>query len=198
MTIIDISRYFDDGREIDVRLHASLPVYKGYSCKAFDLFIKSHGGTYFETASHLFDGAPNTDEFPMESLFIDVSMLDVPDNVTAIDASVLKEHSEHLCQGDAVLIRTGCRQECFLERNSADWMKEMNIPLFGMDIELYDTGFENPTGVFVDLFRHGIAIIAGLVNLDRISSKRARLIVLPLKVKGVSTVPCRAVVLEGS
>lgn len=196
MKIIDISRSFAEDKDICIYPHKDLPIYLGHPCKAFDLLIKSHSGTYFETASHIFDDRENTDDIPLDKIFCNVSIADIPESVIGIGRKVLDQYASHVETGEGLLIRTGIRQECYLKRDAGTWMKERKVPVFGMDTELYDTGFEDPTGIFVELFEAGICIIAGLENLERITEKKAKLIVLPLKVKGISTVPCRAVVLE--
>ena len=63
------------------------------------------------------------------------------------------------------------------------------------DLPLYDTGFDRPTGMLLDLFAAQIPIIANLEHLEQIDVDRAQLVVLPLKISGIGTVPCRAVLI---
>ena len=55
MNIIDLSVPCSNNTEnVNIILQDNLPLYLGYECYAYDLEIKSHTGTYFESSAHLF------------------------------------------------------------------------------------------------------------------------------------------------
>ena len=120
------------------------------------------------------------------------------DEIAAALAAPLRLRSgQAFRRGDALLVDTCGRQDRFFSRESAIWMAEQGVALVGATLALYDTGFANPTGVFVEWFRAAIPIIAGLQNITRIAADRVFLIVLPLAIERVCTAPCRAIVIEG-
>jgi len=194
---IDISAPMTGQGDIDVTRQADPPMYLGHACYAWDLTIPSHTGTYFETSSHCFRDGTDTADVPIEDLFLDAAILRLPeDGPFEIDAPALSRIGAHVREGDAILVVTGVDGRRYFSRGAAQWLAAKRVKLFGADLARYDTGFENPTGFFIDLFKAEIPILANLCNLDRISRERVQLVVLPLPVQAVGTVPCRAVVIE--
>jgi hypothetical protein len=62
-----------------------------------------------------------------------------------------------------------------------------------INLPRYDTGFANPTGFFIDLFKAEIPIIANITNLDKLPEGGFTLVVLPLKITGICTCPARVI-----
>jgi kynurenine formamidase len=198
MRIIDISKPLRCGEEIACEIPADRPVYEGFPCEEYRFEFRSHLGCYFETDAHLFRGGTLTCDVPIEKLFLPalVARLDAarggviePDEITA----ALREEMR---PGDALIADTQGRQDRWFSRSAGVWMVERKIALLGATLPKYDTGFENPTGVFVELFRAHIPILAGIENVHQIAHQRVFLIVMPMKIEGVCTAPCRAVVFE--
>ena len=181
-----------------ITLQQDLPVYLGQECYAYDLAIKSHRGTYYETSSHVFRDGHDTDSVELDQFILPGYCVRITGADPCIDARALDEACCDITAGAGLLVLTGRRNEMYFSRDAAVWMAEHKVALMGADIERYDTGFENPTGFFIELFRTDIPIIAGLANLERLPAKDFRLIVLPLKIAGVCTVPCRAIAIVGS
>ena len=194
MRIIDLSTPLVVGEEVEVRPQPNPPVYLGHECIAWDLAIRSHAGTYFETSAHLFRDGRTTEEMPLDVLIGPCAVCDLSKPTEAPQGGIGPEElaaaGRHVRKGDALLVLTGAPSRYF-ERDAARWMIQRGVRLLGADLPRYDTGFERPTGVFLDLFRAQIPIIAGLANLDRIAAKRCQLVVAPLRVPGVGTVPAR-------
>ncbi len=194
---IDISREFKDGFDGKIIPHKEedLPVYCGYKCAAYDLYIKSHHSTYYETSSHLFRNGNGRDtiDTPIEDFFLHATFAKLTGNGGITYNELENDVGKIIQPGDALLVH--CEDEDrYFELSSVDWMIKKGVKLLGSNLARYDTGFDNPTGMFVKLFRANIPIIANITNLDKIPVKRANLIVLPLKVPRVCTVPCRAIV----
>jgi kynurenine formamidase len=120
----------------------------------------------------------------------------VKSHTGAITAAELETAGEHVRAGDALLVNSGGSQGRFFARDAVGWMINRGVILLGADIDRYDTGFVNPTGMFIDLFKAEIPIIAGLVNCDQLTRSRFELIVAPLPVQGVGTVPARVLAVE--
>ena len=197
--IIDLSVACSNETEgVSIRLQGDLPVYFGHECYAYDLEIKSHRGTYFETGGHLFRDGKNTDEIELERLILPGVCLRVKCAGRCVGADELERASAGLVipAGAALLVDTGPGDERDFKYFGADagrWMAGKQIALMGSSSCYYDNGFEEPTGFFVELFEAGIPIIANLANLHLLGDVGFEVMVLPLKIAGVCTVPCRVI-----
>ena len=193
---IDITKTFQNGLDGKIIPHdeKDWPVYCGYKCAAYDLYIKSHQYAYFETSAHLFRDGTKPIDVPIEDFFLPATIVILSD-IGGITYRELEQHAgKSVKKGDALLVH--CQNDSrYFERDAIKWMIEKGVKLLGSNLETYDTGFENPTGMFVDLFKAEIPIIANITNLDKINASRAQLIVLPLKIPDVCLAPCRAVVI---
>jgi arylformamidase len=186
-----------------VKLQESLPVYCGYECRAYDLSIRSHHGTYFETSSHVFRDGRDTADIPLDRLIVPGICLDVRGCGRRIAAADLERiaGAVPLPEGCGLLLRAAAQPgepHRYFSRDAAEWMAARRVALMGSDTPRYDTGFENPTGFFVDLFRAQIPVVANITNLDLLPRDGFTLIVLPLAISGVCTVPCRVVAAVGT
>ena len=165
-------------------------------------------GTYLEAAAHLIpDGERIADVVP-ERLIRSASILQLQDCPPgyAITAQDLMATGVQPQTGDAVLIATGwdrwwnsprfVEDSPYLTTAAMQWLVDIGASIIGGDMPCFDNP-TNPQGVNHILFRAGCLILAPLVNLRQSESGRPWLIALPLKVKGVSGTPCRAILLEG-
>ncbi|MEN6385419.1 MAG: cyclase family protein [Phycisphaerales bacterium] len=195
MNIIDLSVPFIEGRDVISKLQDNLPVYYGYQCYAYDLHIKSHRGTYFETSAHVFRDGKSTADVAVSDLVLPGYCM----RYAASDCCIRAEHFEKLlgniAPNCAVLIDTGEDRTQYFSRDAAQWLAAHNVKLMGSSTDGYDRGFVNPTGFFIDLFKAEIPIIANLTNLHLLPKENFQIIVLPLKVTYVCTVPCRVITL---
>jgi kynurenine formamidase len=199
MRILDISQPLRAGQEITCEVPAQLPSYQGHLCEEYRFQFPSHQGCYFETSAHLFRGGTMTCDLPVERLFLPALIARLapgrggviePEEITA-------SLPQPAPPGDALIVDTRGRTDRFFSRESGAWMAQSKLALLAATLPRYDTGFVNPTGVFAELFRAEIPILAGIQNLEQIVHSRVFLIVLPLLIVSVCTAPCRAVILDG-
>lgn len=176
-----------------IKLQKNLPVYVGQKCYAYDLEIKSHTGTYFETSAHVFRKGKNTDEIPLDKLILPGWCIKIKGKDKCITAERLDSLCGNLKPGCALLVDTGRDLKKYFSRDTAVWMATKKVALMGSNLPRYDTGFVNPTGFFIDLFKAEIAIIANITNLDKLPESGFVLVVMPLKVAGICTCPARVV-----
>jgi len=192
--VLDLTEPFVPGENITASLQDDLPVYLGHECLAYDLAIRSHTGTYFETSAHVFRDGKNTDEVEPHEFLYDACVIRVGGTRgSAIDATELSARAGGMKKGDALLVATSGMRDRYFTNAAAEWMAESGVRLLGAELERYDTGFVNPTGFFITLFRAEIPIVANLTNWDKLREGRWKLIVLPLLVRGVCTVPARVI-----
>jgi arylformamidase len=191
--IIDLTIPFASGRDgFEATLQPNPPRYLGHECYAWDLRIKSHTGTYFETSSHVFRDGMDTIQIPAEDLILPGYCLRIQTPDRCITATDLETATPPKTSPDsALLIDTAGDTSKYFSRDAAQWMAERRFRLMGSNTSRYDSGFENPTGFFIDLFRVNIPIVANIAGLDLLPHEGFTLIVMPLKIAGIGTVPCR-------
>ena len=193
-TIVDLTMPCSNSTEgFSISRQQDPPTCLGHACHAWDLSIKSHSGTYFESSSHVFRDGRNTDAVPLNDLVLPGVCLRVAKPDRCIDAHDLDSVGAGLEPGSALLIDTMGATDKYFSRTAAAWMARRGVKLMGSNTLRYDSGFENPTGFFVELFGARIPIVANLVDLHRLPADGFRLVVLPLRISGVCTVPCRVV-----
>jgi kynurenine formamidase len=199
MRIIDISRPLRSPDDIICEVPAELPLYEGFPCEEYRHEFRSHTGCYFETSAHLFRDGVMTDDVPVAELFMPalVARLD-RERSGAIEPIELEAAiGDAVTPGSALIVYTGGTEGRHFARSCGPWLGQRQVSLLTASLTLYDTGFEHPTGIFTELFRAGIPILAGIRNLEQVEHQRVFLIVLPLRIERVCTAPCRAVVFDG-
>jgi kynurenine formamidase len=193
--IIDLSIPCDHQSEgVEIIQQENPPIYLGQKCFAYDLKIKSHHGTYFETSSHVFRNGKDTCEFPLEKLIRPGICINIIQDRRCITADDLDSACKtNLEQDHALLVNVGSQTNKYFSREAAQWMSEKKVAIFGSNTNCYDNGFENPTGFFIDLFKAEIPIVANITNLVLLPENGFRIIVLPLNIHGICITPCRII-----
>ncbi len=199
MRMLDISRPLRSGVDIICEVPADLPVYEGLACEEYRHAFRSHTGCYFETSAHLFRGGQMTSDVPLESLFLPALIARLaPDRRDGIGIEELSGAvGDRNLRGHALIVDTVARDGRYFERECARWLAKRGVALLSASLDRYDTGFDHPTGIFTDLFRAGIPILAGIENLEVIGHDWVFLVALPLLIHRVCTAPCRAIVMDG-
>lgn len=164
--------------------------------------------TYLETAAHIYADRERIVDLPLERLFTDAVFLRIPREAReAITSRLIKDALQKegvvLRQGDSLLLGTGWETKWhdpdyitdspYFTAEAIDWILEQGVGLLGTDAPEWDNGCQ---GFFPRLFESECLLLSPLVNLSAINKPRIRLIVLPLKLAGVSAAPCRAIVIE--
>ena len=199
MKIVDLSKPLINGKTIQCKIPETLPVYEGYPCEEYRFEFRSHFGCYYETDAHLFRNGTMTCDIPVEQFFLPATLVRVDRNKTGPIEPGDLDTPRHppLHRGDALIVDTQGSQQCFFSRRCGEWMAEKGIALLGSNLERYDTGFVKPTGVFVPLFKAKIPIVAEIQNLEAITQPHFFLLVTPMPVERICTVPCRVLALVG-
>jgi len=177
----------------------------GWSCDSVTLSTLT--GTYFETKAHMMPG-PTIDSLPLETFFRDASILQLPDKSPRgrITLEEVRRAGGHVRSGDAVLFSCGWDKQWnragFVENSptlsldAMNWLINTEPSIIGGDVPCFDDPHGSSGGTVQAMFQRGIHLLAPLVNLRSVKSERARLVALPLNVRGVCGFPCRAVIIE--
>jgi arylformamidase len=196
---------------------ATTPVYEGDPGMHFDFTrdmrkgdfvtgssytLGAHSGTHIDAPMHFIrDGAP-IDRVSIDRLIGPARVIDIPDNVQAIDAAELGRHNWK--GAPRILFRTRSslhgwltqpkfhRDFTYIAPDAAQLLADAGVQLVGIDyLSAEQFGAKAPRTHQILLGR-GIPIVEGL-SLGAVSSGDYDLIVLPIKVGGHEAAPARAV-----
>lgn len=183
-----------------------LPPCKGFASKL--LILSDHAGTHVDAPFHFYANMATIESTQPEQMMGEAVVIDAAESVG--DAGVTEEILEKIVgeqgleirAGDIALIRTwkgpwgaqGFHDAKGLALSGAQWLLDRGVKALGTDTSIlerdnHDMG--RPVHLYV--LALGIPIIENLVNLEKIGPKRFFFIGLPLRIKGASGSPIRAV-----
>jgi kynurenine formamidase len=174
-----------------------------YTAQVYNLKMNGMSSSYIDFPGHILetDSGLDASNCPLEILYrvrAAVIRLDRESGSGAVTAADLKMAAPAGVEsGDAIIINAlGERRFDMIESRSVwlaadavQWIIGHNTKLLVSDI--YES--VDIQGVFRDLFAAGINTVCFPVNLDKLTSDFVSLTVLPLKVGGVTQIPCRII-----
>lgn len=184
-----------------------------FSSATLALALGDHAGTHVDAPKH-FDARPDArtiDQMPLEDFFTEAVCLDLSHKPLKSDISIEDLVEAERAAGveikprDAVLLHMDFHRRCYgtpgyltdfpgLTRESAQWLADKGILMFG--VEAVSPGRPGKHNFEVhNLCRDmGFTHMEGLCNLDKLVGKgRFRFIGFPLKIRGGTASPIRAV-----
>jgi len=184
-----------------------------HSSTSHVLMIGDHVGTHVDAFKHMDrdPGAPAIDEMPLdkfcaEGLCLDLRHIPPKGNIEIADLeAALKKTGLSIQSGDAVLLCTGHHKRTYgtpefltdfsgLTRESATWLGRHGISLFGVEAVSPGTVGANNYAVHRVCAELRFTHIENLCNLEALLGQgRFLLVALPLKIRGGSGSPVRAV-----
>ena len=162
----------------------------------------AHSGTHVDAPMHFVRDGASVDRVPLEPLVGPARVIDIADDVQAIDAAELNRHDWR--GAPRVLFRTRSAQRgwmrsstfhrdfAYVAPDAAQLLADAGVQLVGIDyISAEQFGAPAPLTHRI-LLGKGIPIVEGLA-LDAIAAGDYDLIVLPIKVGGHEGAPARAI-----
>jgi kynurenine formamidase len=195
--------------------HDEVRVADGYefSAATMALALGDHAGTHVDAPCH-FDarkGARSIDEMPLETFFTEAVCLDLSHKPLRSDISIadlqaaIEAAHVAIKPKDTVLLHMDFYRRCYgtdayltdfpgLTKESATWLGRQGIGMFGVEAVSPGRPGRNNFEVHHVCRDLGFTHMEGLVNLDKVVGKgRFRFIGFPLKIKGGTGSPIRAV-----
>jgi arylformamidase len=182
------------------------PPCRGFASKL--LVLSDHAGTHVDAPFHFYADGETVEATPPEQLVGPAVVIDAADavgeeGVTDVLLQRLTEQQRvEVRAGDIVLVRTwkgpwggdGFHDAKGLALSGARWLIAKGAKVLGTDISILERD-NHDMGRPVHLLVLGerIPIIENLTNLDRIGARRFFFIGLPLKIRGATGSPIRAV-----
>lgn len=184
-----------------------------FSSATMAISMGDHAGTHVDAPKH-FDANPDAksiDEVPLENFFTPAICLDLSHKPLKSDISIAdleaaeKEAGVQIQEGDTVLLHMDFYRRCYntpgyltdfpgLTKESAEWLGRKGIRMFGVEAVSPGRPGKNNFEVHLVCRDMGFTHVEGLVNLEKLVGKgRFRFIGFPLKIKGGTGSPIRAV-----
>lgn len=185
-------------------------------CEIFE-GMHSQTGTYLETPAHFFgnDKCYLLIDVPVEKLLnIDCVVLNIepknPDNRSGRSKITVEDlekssNSKYIKEGDAILVGNYWGKywmdprfldnSPYFSYDAMMWLIGKKPFILGSDIARWEN-LDKPEGFFSEFYKADILMLAPCVNLEKVTQPRVKLTVLPLKIPGTSSTPCRAVIIE--
>jgi kynurenine formamidase len=184
----------------------------GFSFQSRGLMMCDHGPTHVDAISHLdpAEGAPSIDEMPLDTFYgpalcIDVSHVEPPAYVTPADLErALEASGQALEAGDALLLRTGAfdrhggtddytSRYTGLDEAAGEWLVERGVKVFGVDSPSPDNPLSRTYPIHMMCRARHITHYENLANLDQVAGRRFTFAGFPLRIRGGTGSPVRAV-----
>ena len=164
--------------------------------------LGAHSGTHVDAPMHFVVNGASIDQVPLDRLIGRARVIEIPDNVQAIDAAELARDDWRGAQ--RILFRTRSssggwmssptfhRDFAYIAPDAAQLMADAGVQLVGVDyLSAEQFGAPAPRAHQI-LLGKGIPIVEGL-SLGPVRAGDYDLIVLPMKVGGHEAAPARAV-----
>jgi kynurenine formamidase len=170
-------------------------------------------GLYLESQAHILKEGKTLDMYPVERFIRPAKIVKLPQQYpkAQIDGELMAKHAPPIEKGDALLVATGWGSRWNepgyvlrcpnMKRSALEWVLDHQISLFGVDIPCIEASWSEDDAaekgsLLRKLFERDILLLGPLVNLESIRSSSGTLVCLPLKLKGTSGAPCRAIFIE--
>lgn len=173
------------------------------------LLIDEHTGTHVDAPFHFDPRGPTVEKVPLEKFFGVAKFLDVSTrrSAEAITRQMLEravtEQGVEINKGDIVLVRTsklhwGSKpffNQKSLDESAAKFLVECKVKAVGIDLSSIDSKEDMAKPVHTLFCSSGVLIFENLIRLDKIRQNSFEFIALPIKLRGATGSPVRAVAL---
>ena len=171
------------------------------------LFLSSHTGTHLDAPFHFAKDGIKIDQIPLGRLMGRAVLIRAakPRNspITKSDILQFEKRNGRIPDGSSVFFFTGWQKNLkksnyFTENpglalSAAKYLVRKKTNLVGIDSPSIDLGRDGSFSVHHILSQSNVLIVENLANLDRIRSTGFGFTILPLKLKGATGSPVRAV-----
>jgi len=184
----------------------------GFSYETKGILLCDHGPTHIDAVNHLSadPNAPSVDQIPLEQCITSAICLDASDvpqrtqfGREKIEAE-LKKWNLDIRKGDTVLFYTGQYDRYYgkpeymtgypgLDRGATEFIIDQGCVDFGVDSASPDMFDDKTYPCHIVCRERQVVHMENLCNLDKLIGKRFTFIALPLKIRGGTGSPIRAV-----
>ncbi len=187
-----------------IEIKSWLELKQGDAANVSLLNFGAHSGTHVDAPAHFIAGGAKVGALPLESLMGEATVVEVPQNIMAIDDTFVSNNCTHT--SERILFKTrnsgfwtnpeaGFHADyTYLESKAAQRLAKMGVRLVGIDYVSIEQFKSETFETHLALLSNGIVILEGL-DLRRVPAGKYELICLPLRIAGGAGdgAPARAV-----
>ena len=170
------------------------------------LFLSSHTGTHIDAPYHFAEKGKKIHQIPLERLTGSATLIKLRKNrndpISKSDIINYEKMYGRIHDHSSVFFFTGWQENLrspnyFTENPglnvmAAKYLASKKVNLVGIDSPSIDLGNDGSFSVHHILAKNDILIVENLANLNRISTNSFDFVILPLKLKGATGSPVRA------
>ena len=171
------------------------------------LFLSSHTGTHLDAPYHFLENGTKIHEISLKRLVSNAILVKSrkkgDQSITKTDIQKFEKKHGKIPSGYTVIFWTGwqkmIKNSSYFIRNpglsvaAAKYLVSKKINLVGTDSPSIDLGKDKRFPVHHIFSKNNILIVENLANLEKIRSSKFHFVVLPLKLKGATGSPVRAI-----
>ena len=171
------------------------------------LFLSTHTGTHLDAPHHFLEKGAKIHEISLKKLVSEAVLIQSRkkggESITKTDIQKFEKKHGKIEGFSSVIFYTGWQRNLQkkyyftnnpgLSVSAAKYLASKKISLVGIDSPSIDLGTNSKFPVHQIFAKKGMLIVENLVNLEKIKSVKFHLVVLPLKLKGATGSPVRAI-----
>ena len=171
------------------------------------IFLSSHSGTHIDAPFHFIDKGLKVDQIDLERLVCDAILFRIKkgsnQSITKKDIIEFEMKYGKLPHKSTIIFSTGwyknLTKKHYFDNNAglsidaARYLASKRINLVGIDSPSIDLGKDSNFSAHHVLLSNNVLIVENLCNLEKISGMYFKFIVLPLKLRGATGSPVRAI-----
>ncbi|KAG2475592.1 MAG: Cyclase [Nitrosopumilales archaeon] len=170
------------------------------------LFFSSHTGTHIDAPFHFIDKSLKIDKIPIHRFICNAILCRIKKKsnqpITTNDIIQFEKKYCEIPPRASIVFATGWDKNLFknnyfdnpgLSKSAAKYLASKKINLVGIDSPSIDLGKDSDFSAHHILLKNNILILENLCNLEKVPGVKFKLIVLPLKLKGATGAPVRAI-----
>ncbi|PBO83953.1 MAG: cyclase [Nitrosopumilales archaeon] len=171
------------------------------------LFLSSHTGTHLDAPYHFLEKGAKIHEISLKKLVSNAVLIKSRkksnESVTKTDIEKFEKKHGKIVSFSSVIFYTGwqrnLQKKYYFTKNpglsvsAAKYLASKKVSLVGIDSPSIDLGTDFKFPVHHIFAKKGMLIVENLANLEKIKSSKFHLVVLPLKLKGATGSPVRAI-----
>ena len=171
------------------------------------LFLSSHTGTHLDAPYHFLEKGSKIHEISLKKLVSEAVLIKSRkkrnETITKTDIQKFEKKHGKIASFSSVIFLTGWQKNLQkkyyftknpgLSASAANYLASKKVSLVGIDSPSIDLGTDSKFSVHQIFAKKGTLIVENLANLEKIKSSKFHLVVLPLKLKGATGSPVRAI-----
>ncbi len=171
------------------------------------IFLSTHSGTHIDAPFHFINKGLVVDQIHLKRLVCDAILFRIKrgpnQSITKKDIINFEKKYGKILPNSTIVFVTGwyknLRKQCYFNNNpglsidAAEYLVSKRINLVGIDSPSIDLGKDSNFSAHHVLLNNNVLIVENLCNLEKISGMYFKFIVLPLKLKGATGSPVRAI-----